>query len=316
MEPLERLLKLVALLLNAPRPLTFDEIREEIGAYTQEDREVAKRQFERDKDDLRRIGIPVETGGTDVYEVEIGYHIPKERYYLPDIAFTSEEVAALFIAAHAPGPYEEAAQAFGKLARDADTAVIADLVERRVPGLDDASAHVMDAADVVARRRVVRFDYRPSGGDVSGREVDTWGLVFSRGAWYLVGRDRAAGDVRSFRLSRVVGGLEDAGQAEPAPSGFDARERLRSGPWGVGEPETTATVAFSPKVAWWARDQAPGSTLVETREDGWVLLEVPASTDESFLGWVRAFGPDAELLAPDDLRRRLARSLEELRASL
>ncbi|HEX6207822.1 MAG TPA: WYL domain-containing protein [Actinomycetota bacterium] len=316
MEPLERLLKLVALLLNAPRPLTFDEIRDEMGAYTQDDRDVAKRQFERDKDDLRRIGIPIETGGTDVYEVEVGYHIPKERYYLPEISFTPEEIAALFIAAHAPGPYEEAAQAFGKLARDADTAVISGLVDRRVPGLDDSSVNVMDAADAVARRRLVRFAYRPTGGEVSDREVDAWGLVCSRGAWYLVGRDRSAEDVRSFRLSRIVEGLEDAGDAEAPPERFDARDRLRSGPWGVGEPQTTATVAFSPKVAWWARDQAPGSTVVETRADGWTVLEVPASTDESFLGWVRAFGPDAELLAPEDLRRWLAGSLEEIRASL
>lgn len=316
MEPLERLLKLVALLLNAPRPMTFDEIREEMGAYTQEDREVAKRQFERDKDDLRRIGIPIETGGTDVYEVDVGYRIPKERYYLPEISFTPEEVAALFIAAHAPGPYGEAAQAFGKLARDADTAVISGLVDRRVPGLHDSGPHVTDAADAVARRRLVRFAYRPSGGQPSDREVDAWGLIFFRGAWYLVGRDRSADDVRSFRLSRVVSGLEDAGDAEPAPEGFDARERLRSGPWGVGEPETTATVAFSSKVAWWAREQAPGSTVLRTRRDAWVVLEVPASFDESFLGWVRAFGPDAEILGPADLRRRLAASLEEIRASL
>lgn len=316
MEPLERLLKLVALLLNAHRPLTFEEIRDEMGAYTQEDREVAKRQFERDKDDLRRIGIPIETGGTDVYDVEVGYHIPKERYYLPEISFTQEEVAALFIAAHAPGPYEEAAQAFGKLARDVDTAVISGLVERRVPGLDDSGPHIMHAADAVARRRLVRFGYRPSGGEASERWVDAWGLVFFRGAWYLVGRDRSADDVRSFRLSRIVSDVEDAGEADPAPEGFDARERLRSGPWGVGEPEMTATVAFSPKVAWWARDQAPGSEVLRTRRDGWTELKVPASTDESFLGWVRAFGPDAELLAPADLRRRLAASLEEIRASL
>ncbi len=316
MEPLERLLKLVALLLNAPRPLTFDEIRDEMGAYTQEEREVAKRQFERDKDDLRRIGVPIETGGTDVYDVEVGYHIPKERYYLPVISFTPEEVAALFIAAHAPGPYEEAAQAFGKLAGDADTAAMSGLVERRIPGLDDSGPHIMDAADAVARRRVVRFSYRPSGGEPSEREVDAWGLVFFRGAWYLVGRDRSADDVRSFRLSRILSEMEDGGEADPAPEGFDARERLRSGPWGVGEPETMATVAFSPKVAWWARDQAPGSEVFRTRRDGWVVMEIPASSDESFLGWVRAFGSDAELLAPADLRRRLAASLKEIRASL
>jgi predicted DNA-binding transcriptional regulator YafY len=88
--PLERLINLVALLLETNRPLTFEEIRTALGAYDQTDRSSGKRQFERDKDVLRQIGIPVEVVSTDVWEVEEGYRIPRERYELPDISFTPD----------------------------------------------------------------------------------------------------------------------------------------------------------------------------------------------------------------------------------
>ncbi|HEX7464647.1 MAG TPA: WYL domain-containing protein, partial [Actinomycetota bacterium] len=100
MHPLERLVDLVALLLDSARPLTFDEIRGRMEeAYGQEDVASAKRMFERDKDILRDVGVPVEVVATDVWEVEHGYVIPKEKYYLPEVNFTPEEISALFVAA-------------------------------------------------------------------------------------------------------------------------------------------------------------------------------------------------------------------------
>src|SRR5207302_7363575 len=121
MHPLERLLDLVALLLDARKPLTFDDIRRVMPAYQQADAASAKRMFERDKDTLREVGIPVELAATDIWEVEQGYRIPREQYYLPDVAFSPEEVWALFIAAHAPGEEGDAEQAFRKLSTGAES---------------------------------------------------------------------------------------------------------------------------------------------------------------------------------------------------
>ena len=59
----------------------------------------SKRKFERDKDTLREYGVPIELEDTDVWAVEQGYRIRKEAYYLPEIAFTPEEITALFVAA-------------------------------------------------------------------------------------------------------------------------------------------------------------------------------------------------------------------------
>src|SRR2546423_15084664 len=130
MHPLERLVNLVALLLEARTPLTFDQIRSLMPAYQQEDIASAKRMFERDKDSLREVGVPVELAATDAWDVEQGYRIPKERFYLPEGAFSPDEVWALFVAAHAPGEDGEAQHAFWKLATGVDTTLLSSLADR------------------------------------------------------------------------------------------------------------------------------------------------------------------------------------------
>jgi proteasome accessory factor B len=316
MHPLERLINLVALLLETNRPLTFEEIRGVLPAYEQSDKASAKRQFERDKDTLRQIGIPVETVATDAWEVEEGYRIPKERYELPDVSFTHEEVAALFVAAHAPGEDAEAATAFRKLALGADAGVLPAGEGAAVVGVDASGPHLRQVAEAVSGRRRVRFRYRPVGGRAGQRDVDAWALLFRGGAWYLVGRDRSRGEPRSFRLSRIASEVRDAGPGEAPPDGFRATEQLTAGPWGLGEPRTTARVAFSSKVAWWALAGLPGARTLRTRSDGWIEAEVPAAAPESFVSWVLSFGPDARVLGPAALRDAVVEALEAARAAL
>lgn len=317
MYALERLVNLVALLLDARRPLPFEEIRRLLPAYDQSNDASAKRQFERDKDTLRQIGVPLEVVATDAFEVEEGYVIRRERYELPEIAFTPEEVAALWVASHGPGEDGAAARAFSKLALGADAGLLASLMEAPATGGVDASGpHLPALADAGSRRRRVRFRYRPLQGKTAEREVDAWALVVRRGAWYLVGRDRRRGEPRSFRLSRITSDVEDAGEGEGPPEGFSPRAQLAAGPWGLGEPETRARVAFSPKVAWWALAGIPGAKVLRTRKDGWTEAEVPATNGESFVSWVLSFGPDAEVLSPEELRDAVVAGVEAVLGSL
>ena len=316
MHPLERLINLVALLLDTNKALTFEEIRRRLGAYDQADRASAKRQFERDKDLLRQIGIPVEVAPTDVWEVEEGYRIPRERYELPDISFSPEEAAALFVASHAAGEHDEASQAFRKLLPGAGRTTVSLIEEGSYPAVDASGPHLEAVAEAIARRRALRFRYRPAQGEEMERTVDAWGLVFRRGTWYAVGRDRERGEIRAFRLSRLASAVQDAGDAEAPPEEFRAAEHLMAGPWGVGEPETTARIAFSPKIAFWAIASATGSTPIGPRDDGWTEADVPATAGEGFVSWVLSFGPDAELLEPPELRDAVVSALEEVRAGL
>ncbi len=315
MHPLERLINLVALLLETNRPLTFDEVSKALGAYDQGDRDSAKRQFERDKDLLRKVGIPVEVAPTDPWEVEEGYRIPRERYELPDISFTPEEAAALFVAAHGTGQGSDASEAFRKLLPGAEKGVLSALADEGV-AVDASGPHLQQIADAVAERRRIRFRYRPSEGEEADREVDAWGLVFRRGAWYVVGGDRDRGEPRSFRLSRIASRVTVAGQGDPPPPEFRAADHLTAGPWGVGEPQSSARVAFSPKVAWWALSGLPGARELETRGDGWTEAAVPAGAEEAFVSWILSFGPDAEVVEPPALRAAVISALEETLAGV
>ncbi|MGH2631038.1 MAG: helix-turn-helix transcriptional regulator, partial [Actinomycetota bacterium] len=127
MEPLERLLNLVGLLLETPKPLTFEEIRATLDAYRADKVDSAKRMFERDKDQLREFGIPLQLVDVDVWGTEQGYVIPKDEYYLPEIAFTPEELGALLVAAQSGGENTPAEQAARKLLYGADGGVLAGL---------------------------------------------------------------------------------------------------------------------------------------------------------------------------------------------
>src|SRR5207244_3775746 len=86
---LERLTNLVATLLDTRRPITLDEIVELVPGYP-DDKVAYRRQFERDKDTLRGIGIPVVVQPLDGLGPEQGYRIPPEEYYLPPLGLTPE----------------------------------------------------------------------------------------------------------------------------------------------------------------------------------------------------------------------------------
>jgi proteasome accessory factor B len=311
MHPLERLLKLVILLLETSRPLPFSEIRDKLPGYAQEDVAAAKRMFERDKDLLRDLGIPIELGPTDVWEVEEGYLIPKDRYYLPDIEFDAEELSALYVAAHTLGAGDEAEQAVRKLQAGAGEGILTGVPSSPLfAGPDVPGARLGTVARAIDERRSIRFRYRPATGDPSERHVDPYALVTRAGQWYVVGMDRGRGEIRSFRMSRFRSEPAPGGPGSEPPEGFDAREHLRHGPWGVGEPEVEATVAFSPDVSWWAVRDVAQAREIQAREDGWVEMAIPAARGDSFVSWVLTFGPEAEVLDPLELRRAVVERLE------
>ncbi|TMK68061.1 MAG: WYL domain-containing protein [Actinobacteria bacterium] len=315
MHPLERLVNLVALLLESRRPLTFEQIRTKMPeGYGQDDLQSAKRMFERDKDVLRDIGVPIEVIATDAWEVEQGYAILKDRYYLPEIDFTPEEISALFVAAHAGGPDDAAEQAVRKLLYGTDGGLVAGAASAPLAAEAGAvDARLTAAAEAIAERRSVRFAYRTSRGVESERHVDPWGLVFRAGHWYLVGLDRERDEIRAFRLSRAGGELRLDGEAGPPPEGFRAVEHVVVGPFGPGEPEERATVAFSPDVAWWATRGVLGALIQDTRSDGWVQVSLPAAPGDALASWILSFGPDAVAVAPESLRAEIVHRLEAAR---
>jgi proteasome accessory factor B len=312
----ERLLNLIVMLLETSRPVTAKQIHRTIPGYGQDQWDSFKRMFERDKEELREMGIPIELASTDAWEAEQGYRIPKERYYLPDLKLEPDEVAALSLAAGLlrlsdPGT---ARTALMKLSDEAPVPqrenlswLTADL------GLAAPSLPVL--LESVAERKRVSIDYR-SRDSVKNRTVEPFGLIHRRGRWYLVGKDLLSGEVRSFRLDRVEGPVHVADPSRPGPEfdvplDFDLQASVDLPPFAKGDQPFKATVRFDPSTAWWVRRNSPWMRL-EGNEDMSADASVEVSDEEGFISWLLSFGEGAEVLEPPGLRVRARQRLEEL----
>jgi predicted DNA-binding transcriptional regulator YafY len=314
MEALERLLNLVGMLLDTETPLTFDQIQRALEPYRRENSESAKRMFERDKDVLREYGIPLELVDIDAWGGEQGYIIPKDRYYLPEISFTPEELGALFVAAQSGGGDDFAERGVRKLMYGAGGGVLTRLAGGPLAsGSDAGSDLVMAAAEAAQARRRTRFGYRTSQGKTAERDVDVFATVFRGGRWYLVGFDHGREDVRAFRLSRVTTVLVDSGPGIEPPAGFRAADHVEAGPWAAS-PEDRAVVVFAPDVSWWAAGSLAGADVAPaTRADGWVEVALPFADEEALASVLLQFGADAVVESPISLRDRIIRRLEAVR---
>ena len=208
----ERLLEVFLCLSQARRPVTKRQLREAIEDYaTAVSHEAFEKTFERDKAELRDLGVPLETvhdGDEEGYRVDVSAHA------LPTVTFTPGEAALLGLARrvwHAEGAAaaDRALRKLEAVGVDVDPGALA-LVEPRLAGGEQAFAPI---AQAVAVRQTVTFQHRRSGATVAAaRRLQPWGVVSRRGRWYVVGHDLDRDAPRAFRLDRVVGAVLPVGQ--------------------------------------------------------------------------------------------------------
>ena len=215
----ERLVNLVICLLSTRQFLTAERIRDAVPGYEPADGdprtdEAFKRMFERDKAELRDLGVPLETGRNSVFDADDGYRITRREYELPPIEFDPAEAAAVGLAARL---WQSAA--LGTPARSAliklragGTAVDA-ADSSQLPHVDASDPTLPAFLEAARHARAVRFDYLKSGsGQAERRDLEPWGVLSYRRRWYVVGYDRDRADQRSFRLSRVQGDVRPYGK--------------------------------------------------------------------------------------------------------
>jgi proteasome accessory factor B len=303
---LERLLNLTALLLETPRPLSAVEIRDRLGVYAEEN-DAFRRAFERDKDDLRAMGVPLEVQDVPgVVPAVEGYRIPKDRYYLRDPGLTAEELAALRMAASVVQldglSAREGLLKLGGLVGESDGAM--GVAVAALPG-----GHVGPLFAAIAARTPVRFTYR--GVE---RRVDPYRLDFLRGRWYLTGFDHTRDDERAFRLDRFESAVERLdGPRFERPS--TAVPGVQFEPWqlGEGEPVTAKVLVDAPQAPWIVQHLGPGA-VAEERSDGSVVVTMTITNRDNFRSFVLTFLDHAEVLEPADLRAAVVEWLEAIAA--
>jgi proteasome accessory factor B len=217
----ERLVNLVICLLSTRQFISAERIRDAVPGYEAADGSAAtdeafKRMFERDKAELRDLGIPLETGRNSSFDPEEGYRISRRDYELPPIEFDAAEAAAIGLAARLwqSATMGEAARAALMKLRAAGTHVEASGQPGAVPQLDASDPSLPTLLEAATTLRPVAFDYLKAGAEtVERRELEPWGVLSWRRRWYVAGFDRKRGEGRSFRLSRIVGKVDWIGRA-------------------------------------------------------------------------------------------------------
>jgi proteasome accessory factor B len=312
----ERLVNLVICLLSTRRFLTAAQIAMTVPGYEHapddpREHEAFQRKFERDKAELRELGVPLETGTTSAFDSEPGYRIARRDYALPDIPLEPDEAAAVGIAARLWRHAGMAAAASSGLAKlraagiDVDPQVTLDV--EPVVTVDPAFEPITAA---VRERVVVTFEYRrPEGDRPTTRRLQAWGVVCWRGRWYVVGHDLDREAERCFRLSRIVGSVR------------------RTGPPGAYQPpEDTDLISY---VANWSgpTELSGRATVLVRRGRGAGVRrfaqEVTPLADgdrmvlryadpEGFASWLVGYGADVLVLSPPEVREAVIARLREI----
>ncbi len=317
----ERLLGLVVCLLSTRRYLTAHQVRRAVPGYPEQD-DLFKRMFERDKEDLRELGVPLETGVNHPFDEEPGYRIRQQAYELPELRLEADEAAVLGLAARVWQHAALAGAAAGALLKlraagiDAagpggDTAgdrPVAYGIEPRLGTPEPAFGPLWEA---VRDRRPVTFSYRAAGrSEPQRRELEPWGVVNYKGRWYVAGRDRARDATRVFRLSRIAGQVRFCGPPGSVTVPPDADVRGVVSDW-VPARERTAVLRVRSGAGLGLRRYA-----VSVRPDGggetgeWDLVTTHFADVGWFADYVASFGQDAVVLDPPDLREAVIARLK------
>jgi proteasome accessory factor B len=313
----ERLLAIVVLLLSSRRYLTAEQIRASVSGYP-EAGESFKRMFDRDMDELRELGIPLETGKSSAFEDEVGYRIRRQDYELPEIRLAPDEAAVLGIAARVWQSAELAGAAAGALLKltaasrepdgEEDGARLNRSIEPRLSTQEKAFGPLWEA---VRDRRPVTFSHRAGGqADVKKRELEPWGVVNRRGSWYVAGYDRVRDAPRVFRMSRIIGPVKMAGPpgSVKVPDGVDVRDMVKD--WDRTPPRDRTAVLRLRREAGvelrrWASEVTP-----ETGAADWDRVTLSFADAGWYPDYLASFGPDLVVLDPPDLRESVIRRLK------
>ena len=325
----ERMINLVIALLSTRNYIPAERIRRVVAGYADSPSDEAfSRMFERDKNELRDLGIPLETGRVSRLDSTEGYRINREAYALPDIELTADEAAAVAVAVQLWQSPELITATQGALMKLRAAGVDVDAADSSVsitsgaalPGIRGSESILGILLSAIDSGQVVRFPHRSSRTEpFTMRTVEPWGVVTYHGRWYLVGRDRDRDAVRTFRLSRIGDDVEAFGPpgAVSKPDDVDLRQVVAR---VVGEAPTGVAARV-----WIAAGRATAlrraGTVVEPMRlgdrDGEVVSIDIGSLDRSARE-IAGYGADAIVLEPDALRddvlTRLRAQAEEVPA--
>ncbi len=303
-------MNLTICLLVARNYISKDRIRQAVENYHDMRDDAFDRMFDRDKEELRVLGIPIEVGAVEKgFDDEVGYRIRRDRFELPEISLEADEAAIVGLAArvwqHA-SLASSTSQGLRKLRAggvDVDESALT-ILEPQLATAEPAFDAVFAA---VTQRRPIEFDHRRAGSvNSTVRHLEPWGIVSWHGHWYVVGHDRDREDARMFRVSRIEGEVRPTGAAGSYPTPDDLDLRAVASRLAPPHPHHNATVRVRVGAGDALRRRAGQSMQVDEQ---WSELELPYGSGSSLADELASFGPDVVAVAPAEVRDAVVRRL-------
>ncbi len=302
----ERIMNLAICLLMARRFLDKNHIREVVEGYSGLSDAAFERTFDRDKDDLRAMGVPIETGSNSpLFPDEVGYRIRRQDFELPPIDFTVAEATALGLASQVWGTAALAERTVSALAKLRAAGIDPDA--SRLSGISPSIGAKESAFEplwqATMTRTAVAFGYRGVR-----REVEPWVLTYRRGSWYLVGLDRTREAPRMFKLARI----EDAPQLIGRPGSYQLPDADLADLTRSLEPSPTtaeAVVAIRGESAPDLRRRGVPEQSPVPLPPGFSAWRVPYALERDFVAEVCGHGPAVLVLEPAEVRRGVVERL-------
>lgn len=314
-------MNLVIALLSTRTYLTAEQIRATVAGYQDSPSDEAfSRMFERDKNELRDLGVPLETGRASAFETIEGYRINRVAYALPAVELTADEAAAVAIATQLWESQEMVTATQGALLKLRAAGVDVDqpdagvaIATAAMPGLRGSEEALGILLSAIDSGRAVQFSHRANrGAPYVDRTLEPWGVVTYRGRWYVVGHDRDRDAPRTFRVSRIGDGVRAVGpdHAVNRPDGVNLRDIVHRAvsEWPAGE-QARVWVAQGRATA--LRREAVG--CVAGTRDGRAgdELSLEIGMVDRLAREIAGYGADAVVLEPESLRDNV---IDRLRA--
>jgi len=317
-DAVERLINLALYLASAREPVTAERIRTDVIGYpAEQDQAAFLRMFERDKDQLRAAGFLIEGDEAGTYTLD------HAATFAAPIDLSAEETAAVRAAGTAmlsdPSfPYRDDLRlALAKISSGVDTDLLP--AAARLADEDPARQGITVAAlsSAASRGKRASFEYTNSYDRSARHTVEPYGLFLHDGRWYLVGRDTARDEMRTYAVARI--GELSVDSARPAtrdferPDDFDVRRFVRLPfQYGPAGSEFEAELRFDARVAWRAESLGASADELTDSGDGQLTWRVTAASADRLLRFALENGPGIHVVAPESAGALLREGLGEV----
>ena len=296
----ERLINLTLALLASKRYLSKAEILRNIPGY-EGSPETKERMFERDKDDLRSLGIQIDVNNSDpLFEDEQGYLIKSESFQFAENEFTKEELLLLTMAAnlwHDSAVEMDSQNALLKI-QSLSGPVENDMTTTPTLRITEDWQLLVSIFTAVQNKQILEFSYRGKK-----RQVNPYGLYSSNGFWYLIAFEINV--IKSFKLVRIEGEVDLIGDKDA----FEKPDNFNIGNFLKEESNSVSRVSKL-QVRKGAALSLRNKFTVKDLDSEWDLMDIPYTNEQELLEMVLWHGTDLKLIEPAALRQLLVANLK------